>query len=114
MNEQQKQRIRNDNLRYLDIFKLIGGESKKGIIRINVNNSIEHERKKFELAYDLKSQGHHFITEAPFKLPRSGRCDLIDLDDGTVYEIVKTESTESILQKQRKYPSGLKIVVINI
>ena len=51
------------------------------------------------------------ITEAVFD-NGSGRCDLLDCDTHTVFEIVESESTKSIDLKKFKYPDLFTINVL--
>jgi len=54
-------------------------------------NSIEHERKKFEIAFELYQNGHHFIMEAERNhLDETGArriVDIVDLSTGDEYEV---------------------------
>ena len=75
---------------------------KKNAIFISTANSIEHERKKFEICYEIKQQGHSFVTEAELNRkehePRIRR-DVVDIDDGSVWEIELRK--EAIVRKKR-------------
>jgi hypothetical protein len=69
---------------------------KKNAIFISAANSIEHERKKFEICYDLKKQGHDFITEAELNKCKDMpiiRRDIVDITTGEVYEIETEQSS---------------------
>jgi len=57
---------------------------------LSVANSKEHELKKAEVAYDILTKGHQFITEAS-TCKGNRRVDVIDLDDGVEYEVETTE-----------------------
>lgn len=59
---------------------------------------------------ELKECGHEFITEAIFK--NGARCDILDLTEGTIYEILNTETEEEFKEKIKNYPQELKIIKI--
>ena len=71
-----------------------------------------HEDKKYELWKDLRRQGHDVITEAIFIKGR-GRCDIIDLTDGTIFEVLHSESKEDCILKASKYPmEHFKLIMV--
>ena len=78
-------------------------------IRVSSGESPEHQDKKIEICKRLQAEGKHFLTEAIFIT--GGRADILVLDNFKVIEIVKTESNESIMRKQEKYPDGITIEV---
>ena len=41
------------------------------------------------------------------------RADVIDADEGIVYEVVNTEGSDSILNKQHMYPLEIRVVNAN-
>uniref|UniRef100_A0A6M3X5Q4 Uncharacterized protein n=1 Tax=viral metagenome TaxID=1070528 RepID=A0A6M3X5Q4_9ZZZZ len=106
MNKIDIQRKRNDIRR---LFKHSSGIH-VNCIRINTGNTEEHERAKFDLCWRLQKLGHHFITEAEFE--KGGRADLVNLDLGKCYEIVKSEGKKSIQLKQTKYPLPIEVFEI--
>lgn len=79
-------------------------------VRLNANNTKEHELKKAALCYALLKGKRHFLTEAEFERPFKLRCDIVCLDTGTIYEIVKSESEASILRKKNAYPLPIMVV----
>jgi len=79
-------------------------------VRMSSGESSEHIAKKKEVCGRLLLEGKQFICEAMFET--GGRADVLCLDNFTAYEIVKTESPESILRKQQEYPDGIKIEVV--
>lgn len=111
MNKKQLQRIRNDNYRLVDSSKSLAGESRYGIVRINTNNSLKHEQKKLEICYCLKKRNHQFLTECRFKA--GGRADVFDLDRSEAYEVVVSESEDSIKSKRDKYPVPVIVVEVD-
>lgn len=106
MNEKDRQAKRNR------IRRLLRHQSGIHVncIRINTGNTRAHELAKFELAWKLHEDRHSFICEAEFESPFKKRADVVDLDDGVVYEIVVSESEESIVKKQGTYP--LPVIVV--
>lgn len=78
-------------------------------MRFNTGSTAKHEMFKALECFHLQEQGHDFITEARFE-NGGGRCDILDLDLMEVIEIVMTESEESIMKKQSKYPVPIRIV----
>lgn len=82
-------------------------------IRISTNNSKSHEQEKFNLCYYLKKIGSDFITEARFKGSKN-RCDIIDLTRKRIYEIVCSESEQSIQLKREKYPKEFELKVVKV
>lgn len=59
----------------------------KNAIFISPANSIEHELTKALICYDIKKQGHIFITEAVPNNRKSRRIDIVDLTNGEEIEI---------------------------
>lgn len=77
--------------------------SKEGVIKINVHNTIEHELAKFMLCWNLAKKGKQFITEAIFT--NNKRADIYCLDTGEAYEILHSESIEDFKKnKTAEYP----------
>lgn len=64
-----------------------------------------HISTKLEVCKALKSKGHDFISEAIFLA--GDRADVVDLVEGIVYEVVDSESEESIDNKKSRYPMPL-------
>jgi len=85
--------------------------SHRNCIRISTSNSLIHEHAKMEKAYELIKQGHKIVTEAIFE--NGGRADILDLDTGTIFEILKSETEEMAIMKRLKYPPGLSIVLVD-
>ncbi len=99
----------NRNLQLVETSNRMG--SLRNVLRWAANETKEHILKKLELCMELKFLGHDFITEARFK--SGGRCDVLDLTDGTIYEILHTESDKEFEEnKLQKYPAEFKIVKI--
>lgn len=85
--------------------------SKKGRLfsGINTHNSLEHELKKFEVAYNLKKEGFEVVIEAVFK-DGSGIADVFIPEVDLVYEVLCSETQERFLSK--KYPVKKIIPVV--
>ena len=104
-------RKRNDASREIRHSNKIG--SHRNCIRINVNNSIEHELAKLRVCYELIKSGKEVFTEAIFV--NGSRADILVLDDHKVIEVLYSESEESCLEKAGKYPVlfDLEMVKVN-
>ena len=59
---------------------------KMNVIYISTANSLDHEIGKLKICYELRKQGHYFITEAE-DIRTKERADVVDLDTGIRYEI---------------------------
>lgn len=66
------------------------------------NNSDVHELAKFYLYKELIDEGHVVMTEVIFE--NGSRCDILDVTDGIIYEILFSESREEAEGKATKYP----------
>jgi len=108
MNFREKEQFRR---KVLDTLKM-SGTNHCGCFRINKHNSVEHENKKYEVYYELRTLGHELITEAEFKT--GGRCDILDLTDGTIIEILHSETEKELKEKIKKYPSFLPVTTIKV
>ncbi len=53
--------------------------------------------EKLEICMEIKEWGHEFITEAIFK--NGTRADILDLTEGTIYEILCSETEEEFKEK---------------
>lgn len=60
---------------------------------------------------DLKENEHEFLSEAIFKTGK--RCDVLDLSDGTIYEILHTE-TDAMFEENKveKYPDEFRLIKV--
>jgi|TARA_R100000995_G_C3476716_1_gene121388 hypothetical protein len=67
---------------------------------------------KFAICKKLKEWGHEFYTEAIFD-STGLRADVIDADEGIIYEVVNTEGVESIAKKKGLYPLEIRVVNAN-
>ena len=93
--EIEKRKILNQ-LRYTSL--------KEGNFRAYASESESHIRKKFELWLKLKKAGYSVWTEVITK--KSLRMDVLAFKEGiwTGYEVIESESEESIKEKIKKYP----------
>ena len=71
-----------------------------------------HIDMKFAICKKLKEWGHEFYTEAIFE-PSGLRADIIDADEGIIYEVVNTEGLESLIRKRSRYPLEIRVVNAN-
>ena len=74
------------------------------------SNTFLHELLKCCVCKILKDKFHSFATETRFL--NSLRADVYDLREDVVYEIVHSESKESIENKRKEYPVR-EIIMIN-
>jgi len=58
------------------------------------------------------NKNHKFITEGIFE--NGSRCDVLDLTDGVVYEILNSEDEKNLRKKLVRYPEKLDIVVVEV
>lgn len=91
-------RFSNRSGSHMNCFRFFNGESKKHIL------------KKLEICIELKNKNHKFLTEAIFK--NGYRCDVLDLSDGVIYEILNSENDKDFEEKVKNYPKGLDIVKV--
>jgi hypothetical protein len=100
MNEIERQTKRN-NVRRL--FRHTSGIH-VNCIRINVANTYDHEKRKFDECWKLALAGKSFITEGELENPFKKRVDICSLDDAVIIEVQKSETDESIEEKRKTYP----------
>ena len=110
MNRQDLMRKRNDAMREIRISNKIG--SHRNCIRINVNNSIEHELAKLRICYELIRSGKEVFTEAIFD--NGSRADILVLDDFKIIEVLYSESETSCLKKAEKYPELFELEMVKV
>ena len=84
-------------------------KAQRNHIKIEANNTYLHEILKCCVCKVLKNKNHSFVTEARFT--SFLRADVYDLTEDVVYEIVHTESDESIEYKMLGYPVREIIVI---
>ena len=84
----------------------------RNAFRWSSNETKAHIDMKFAICRKLKEWGHEFYTEAIFE-PSGLRADVIDADEGIIYEVVNTEGSESLVRKQARYTVEIRIVNAN-
>lgn len=91
-------RFSNRSGSHINCFRFFSGENRMHIF------------KKLEICMELKNKKHEFITEAIFE--NGSRCDVLDLTDGVIYEVLNSETDEEFEKKIKKYPMELEIVKV--
>ena len=84
----------------------------RNAFRWSTNETKAHIEMKFAICKKLKEWGHEFYTEAIFE-PSGLRADVIDADEGIIYEVVNTEGVESIAKKKGMYTLEIRVVNAN-
>ena len=84
----------------------------RNAFRWSINETEAHVDMKFQICKQLKRWGHEFFTEAIFD-DTGLRADIIDADEGIIYEVVNTENSESLIRKSRHYPLEIRVVNAN-
>lgn len=103
----EKQRKRNEVSRLLRT-----SNRNRNAFRWSTNETKAHIEMKFAICKKLKEWGHEFYTEAIFD-STGLRADVIDADEGIIYEVVNTEGVESIAKKKGLYPLEIRVVNAN-
>ena len=80
---------------------------KLNCLRWHNNESREHIIKKLDLCRWLKEINHVFVSEAIFN--NGSRCDVVDLTDGVVYEVLCSEDESKFEEKVKKYPGEFEV-----
>ena len=109
MNKEERQRAINNTLRLIDFHSKSG--SHVNCIRINTNNTLEHEIEKLKICFWIIKNGGAVLTEGKFE-NGEGTPDIINLVEGSIIEIVHTETEESIKKKIEKYPLPIEVVKV--
>lgn len=103
-----KQLIINNNIRkYIDNSYRLDYNS----IRLNTHNTLAHELKKCEVAYNLIKEGYTILTEVIFK--NGSRGDIFIPELCRVIEILHSETKAEALKKTEGYMFGLEILFIS-
>jgi|AKVG01.1.fsa_nt_gi hypothetical protein len=97
MNDRELREKRNQSLRNLV------QEDRKKVNKLDIHrqNSKRHEKKKFEICWDLLQREKQFVTEARFK-DRDLRADIYVLDDDEIHEV--ETSKQELMDRKDKYP----------
>ena len=105
MSERQKKRN--------EVSRLLRTSNRnRNAFRWSTSETEAHIDMKFQICKQLKKWGHEFFTEAIFD-STGLRADIIDADEGIVYEVVNTEGRESLARKQSIYPLEVRVVNAN-
>ena len=110
MNKTERWQRINEALQMIRISNRNG--SHLNCIRLNNNCSPAHNDKIIEICKGYLRDNIPFMTEAIFL--NGYRADVINCFTHEVMEIMNTESDESILAKQSKYPEIFTIKKIRI
>jgi len=104
----KKQKLINDCIRqYVDNkYKII-----PNTIRLNINNTINHEVAKMIVAFNLMKQKKEIYTEV--RLKGGGIADIFIPEDFAIVEILASETAEQLAEKIKKYPWGLNVDSLN-
>jgi len=105
MNKKNRAKVCADNLDKID-FSM---NSRLNTVKLNSNNTWEHEMTKARICYEAAKKGFIFITEARFK-NKSGIADVYLPEVDMVYEVLKSETQERFEKKE--YPVK-KIIPVN-
>lgn len=79
-------------------------------IRFSTGESLHHVYRKVEVCCWLREVGHDFLTEAIFL--NGSRCDVLDITEGVVYEILYSETEKQLAEKIKQYPKELQIIKV--
>lgn len=74
----------------------------------SINETDAHIRMKLEICKWLKKNGKQFYTEAIFE--NGLRADIVNADDEIIYEVMDSESLDSIDKKKEEYPFEIRTV----
>lgn len=97
MNRRELEMKRNDEARKLEHTSA----RHRNCVRVHKQNSKRHERKKFDLCWELLQDDKEFVTEAKFE-DKDIRADIFILDTGEIWEI---ESSDYELEERKsEYP----------
>ncbi len=76
-------------------------------VRINANNTVQHEMWKFLVCYSLARAGKEFMTECQFS---NGRADIVNVSDAEIVEVLKTETEKELFEKAFRYPLPIRYI----
>jgi len=102
-------RDQRENYNYIRISNRSGPHI--GCVRITGEGKA-HFLKKAEICWKLHKDKITYVTEAIFN--NGSRADVVDFKNGIIYEIMDTESDQSIEKKKIDYPHGFNIVKIRV
>ena len=110
MNKIERRRLVWKNL---NEFFDISSRLDTNVVKLNTNNSLEHELKKAEIAFNCIKDGFTIITEGKLKSGKRPDVTILDLNIPIVYEVAKSETEDSLIQKEKDY-KGMKVIKVRI
>ena len=84
----------------------------QGYLKIRPQNSRAHEHAKLNLMLELMRYGSTVYSEAEFKT--GGIADIFDVTNGTIYEILNSETKAQLKSKIKKYPKELDVIAFRV
>ena len=84
----------------------------KDVLRWSPNETNAHIQMKLEICKYLSRMGKEFYTEA-IGVGRKWRADVVNADDGVIYEVLDSETVQSIQKKRHLYPLPIIMVDAN-
>jgi len=105
-----------DQIKINRALRLLDSSFKLELNKIKKNSNNPHEMLKEKIAKELIKDGKTILTEVRFKKinGRSGRCDILNLSDGIIIEILDSEKEERFNSKLLYYPTNFKIIKIYV
>lgn len=100
------------NLKNQINFNCLTG-NKSNMFCINNNESDLHRYTKYKICVELVKRNYEVFTEVIFKNRK--RADIVAINEqgeGFIFEIVNTESEESIAEKLDSYPIDFNVEII--
>lgn len=87
---------------------------REGYLKVHSQNTLVHERVKFEIMYKLKKQGFEVWSEAIFV--NGCRGDIVAIKEGTgwIIEVLNSETDAMFELKKDKYPEDFELVKIKV
>jgi len=93
-------------------LRLLSSSYRKDVnkVKISSSNTYTHEIVKTFICYLLRKNKCNFITEGIFE--NGGRCDVFDITNGIIYEVLYSEKVSNITNKKSYYPD-VEIIAVN-
>ena len=82
---------------------------KANVLAWGAGETDAHIQMKLEICKWLKRNNKEFYTEAIFN--NGQRADIVNADDGVIYEVLESEELSSIIKKRKTYP--LEIITVD-
>ena len=95
---------KNKMMRILEMRKKLDRSYnlKPNVLKFNAHSTINHEICKALVALEILKNGGTFYCEPIFLSGK--RADLLEIESGTIYEILHTETDDRLKQKEYPYP----------